>query len=39
MYKDNMDAVKDDVALDQMFRNVITDEQAHLEEFEKLLRR
>ena len=39
LYKDNMDAVKDDVALDQMFRNIITDEQEHLEEFEKLLRR
>ena len=39
LYKDNLDAVKDDVALDQMFRNVITDEQEHVDEFEKLLRR
>ena len=38
LYKNNLDAVKDDVALDQMFRNIITNEQEHVEECEKLLR-
>ena len=39
LYRENLDLVANDVPLDQMFRDIICEEQGHVEEFEKMLRK
>ena len=39
LYKNNLHLVADDIPMDQMFRDIICEEQGHVEEFEKLLRK
>jgi bacterioferritin len=36
-YTDNLPLMADDIPLDQMFRDIIVDEQEHIDDFQKLL--